>query len=86
MTKQLIAERYEIDIDRNKNNLIGQGGMGTVYIGKDITTSLPVAVKQLKNEVILQDPEIVHRFEMEGEALRRLNHPQYRENVSGGRL
>lgn len=75
MTKQIIAGHYEIDISDNQNNFIGQGGMGTVYIGKDTDTHELVAVKQLKNEVILQDPDIVRRFELEGDALRRLNHP-----------
>ena len=75
MTKQIIAGHYEIDISDNQNNFIGQGGMGTVYIGKDTDTHELVAVKQLKNDVILQDPDIVRRFELEGDALRRLNHP-----------
>lgn len=75
MAKQLISGRYEIDLSDNQDNFIGQGGMGTVFIGKDMITSQPVAVKQLKQDVILQDPDIVRRFEMEGEALRRLNHP-----------
>lgn len=75
MGKQLIAGRYEIDISDQNVNLIGQGGMGSVFIGHDTSTNIPVAVKQLKQEVILQDPDIVRRFEMEGEALRRLNHP-----------
>jgi len=75
MTKQIIAGHYEIDISDNQNNFIGQGGMGTVYIGKDTNTHELVAIKQLKNDVILQDPDIVRRFELEGDALRRLNHP-----------
>jgi serine/threonine protein kinase/tetratricopeptide (TPR) repeat protein len=75
MTKQIIAGHYEVDISDNPDNLIGQGGMGTVYLGKDTNTHERVAVKQLKHDVILQDPEIVRRFELEGDALRRLNHP-----------
>lgn len=75
MAKQLISGRYEIDVDSNRANLIGQGGMGSVFLGQDLITHSAVAVKQLKNDVVLQDPEIVRRFEMEGEALRRLNHP-----------
>ncbi len=75
MAKQLIAQRYELDINDNKSNLIGQGGMGTVFMGHDTSTHEPVAVKELKREIIQHDPDIVRRFEMEGEALRRLNHP-----------
>jgi len=72
--KQTIARQYELELTENKN-FIGQGGMGMVYIGRDMQTSQPVAIKELKREVILQDPDIVRRFQLEGEALRRLNHP-----------
>jgi len=75
MVKQLISGQYEFDLTTNKDNFIGQGGMGTVYFGKDINTSQLVAIKELKQEVIQNDPEIVRRFQLEGEALRRLNHP-----------
>jgi serine/threonine protein kinase/tetratricopeptide (TPR) repeat protein len=75
MTRKIIAGHYEVDISDNHSNLLGQGGMGTVYIGKDTDTHELVAIKQLKDDVIMQDPEIVRRFELEGDALRRLNHP-----------
>lgn len=75
MATQLIAGQFELDFNQNNNNFIGQGGMGLVYKGRDVTTNVPVAVKELKQEVIQQDPEIVRRFHLEGEALRRLNHP-----------
>ncbi len=66
---QLIAGRYEI------GKRIGQGGFATVYKGQDTVTREAVAIKHLKREVVKGDPEIVMRFEREGEALRRLNHP-----------
>lgn len=75
MSTHLISQRYQVEISDNQENFIGQGGMGTVYIGRDVTDNTPVAVKQLKSDIILQDPEIVRRFALEGEALRRLNHP-----------
>jgi hypothetical protein len=67
--QQLIAGRYEL------GELIGEGGMGAVYRGTDTRSKIPVAIKHLKHEAIAQEPEIVERFKREGEALRKLNHP-----------
>ena len=66
---KLIAERFE------RLEEIGAGAMGAVYKGRDTKTGDLVAIKALKPEVIKQDPQIIERFEREGEALRRLNHP-----------
>jgi len=65
----IIAERYAL------SGIIGQGGMGTVYRGVDTHTGDTVAIKALKPEIILRDPDILTRFEREADALRRLNHP-----------
>lgn len=65
----LIGNRFTI------GSIIGAGGMATVYEGTDTLTDEKVAIKLLKHEVIVQDPDIVARFDREGEALRRLNHP-----------
>src|SRR5688500_11788722 len=54
---------------------IGRGGMGTVFRGIHRTTRQPVAIKQLKPELLINSPEILERFVREGEALRSLNHP-----------
>jgi len=54
---------------------IGVGGMGSVYLAEDTRTNHIVALKQLKPELITHDTSIVERFVREGEALRRLNHP-----------
>ena len=67
---RLIANRYQVE-----EEFIGQGGMGTVYMGHDVRNETPVAVKLLKPEVLQHDPDIVRRFQLEGEALRKLNHP-----------
>jgi len=66
---KLIGNRFTL------GNIIGMGGMATVYSGIDTQTNEKVAIKLLKQEAILQDPDIVARFDREGEALRRLNHP-----------
>ena len=69
MAEIRIAERYR------KDREIGMGGMGVVYLGFDTVTGETVAIKELKPEMIKNDAEIVARFEREGEALRKLNHP-----------
>jgi DNA-binding NarL/FixJ family response regulator len=61
--------RYRID------RLIGGGGMGDVYLGADLLTGEAVAIKQLRVEMGGSLPHMVERFLREGEALRRLNHP-----------
>ena len=65
----LIEGRYQLE------SLIGGGGMGNVYKGTDILTGETVAIKQLRFELTHNMPEMVERFLREGEALRRLNHP-----------
>jgi serine/threonine protein kinase len=63
-----LGERYEI-ID-----VIGKGGMGTVYKAKDKTDGTIVAIKVLKEELV-SNPAISKRFEQEALAVSRLNHP-----------
>jgi oligopeptide transport system substrate-binding protein len=68
-----IAGRFIIeDLDQD---LLGQGTMGQVYRGKDTQTGQPVAIKVIKPDIIAAQPQLVQRFVREGEALRRLNHP-----------
>ncbi len=66
---QSIAGRFRI------GTLIGQGGMGEVYRGVDIHNDQYVAVKALRPELTTNNPALLERFLREGEALRRLNHP-----------
>jgi serine/threonine protein kinase len=54
--------------------LIGQGGMGTVYEGVQISLKRRVAIKVLDPNLANQ-PGFAARFEMEAEALARLTHP-----------
>jgi serine/threonine protein kinase len=69
MENNLIGKRYRID------RRIGGGAMGDVYIGRDILIGDTVAIKKLKAELTSSVPQMVERFIREGEALRRLNHP-----------
>jgi serine/threonine protein kinase len=60
--------RYEI-IDK-----LGEGAMGVVYRARDRTLGRVVALKMLSSEVGGED-ELQQRFQREGEAVGRLNHP-----------
>jgi serine/threonine protein kinase/tetratricopeptide (TPR) repeat protein len=55
--------------------VIGQGGMGKVFLGHDRESDTPIAIKVLLQEALLLDPQLLERLKREGEALRRLNHP-----------
>jgi predicted ATPase len=65
---QIVGNRYEL------TEKIGVGGMGIVYRGSDTQTGQLVAIKELKVDVIQDNPELIARFAREGEILRALNH------------
>ena len=64
-----IGGRFEL------GKLIGSGATGHVHIGLDTHTGEQVAIKLLLSNLVASAPEVVERFLREGEALRRLNHP-----------
>lgn len=66
---KVVAGRYEMEA------LIGQGGMGDVYRARDTRTGERVAIKSLKEEILTAQPDLLERFEREGDILRKLNHP-----------
>lgn len=68
VTVSAIAGRYRIGA------CVGQGGVGTVFRGIDLVNGSAVAIKQLRAEAIA-DASNIERFRREGEALKRLNHP-----------
>ncbi len=68
-TIRQIGERYEIE------KLIGSGAVGRVYLGRDRQTGEPVAIKELMSDWVTHAPDSLERFRREGEALRKLNHP-----------
>lgn len=53
---------------------IGQGGMGVVYRAHDVALDRIVALKVLKED-LRSMPQVVARFQREGEAFATLNHP-----------
>ena len=54
--------------------LLGTGGMGEVYRGRDPRLARDVAIKVLPTAVTA-DPDRLHRFEQEAKAAAALNHP-----------
>ena len=63
-----LADRYLIQ------SLIGQGGMGLVFLAKHTMMERTVAIKMLHQE-LLNDPLSVKRFQQEAKAASCLNHP-----------
>ncbi|NKY33658.1 serine/threonine protein kinase [Nocardia speluncae] len=54
--------------------ILGQGGMGTVYLARHPRLPRSVALKLLNREVST-DPELSRRFEREADVIARLEHP-----------
>ena len=76
----LIGGRYAIG-DRTAN-LLGQGGTGQVFAGRDRQTGARVAIKVLRRGLDRGESEALTRFIREGEALRQLNHPNIVQMVA----
>ncbi|MDO4772623.1 MAG: Stk1 family PASTA domain-containing Ser/Thr kinase [Bacillota bacterium] len=53
--------------------VVGEGGMNTVYKAEDLRTGELVAIKILNGE-FNKDEEVVKRFHLESEAIQKLNH------------
>ncbi|HEX3964120.1 MAG TPA: hypothetical protein VHZ03_46985 [Trebonia sp.] len=69
-TADKLAGRYQVQ------DLLGQGGMGEVWRATDLTLDRPVAVKTLSHKMSGEDlQEALARFQREGRAAARLNHP-----------
>ncbi|BCM69116.1 serine/threonine protein kinase [Streptomyces tricolor] len=63
-----LADRYEV------HQMIGTGGMGAVYRGRDLRTGEDVAIKLLHGG-LAEDEMILRRFRREGEIALRVRHP-----------
>ena len=60
---------------------IGQGGMGVVYLGTDMSLDRPVAIKKMREE-IRSDPRERERFLREAKTVAALRHPHIVEIYS----
>jgi predicted Ser/Thr protein kinase len=67
---QLAATFPELKIER----LIGRGGMGAVYLARQVALDRPAALKLLPAQ-LGRDPAFAQRFAREARAMARLNHP-----------
>src|SRR5829696_4265678 len=65
------------------NRLLGQGGMGAVYLGRDKTLDRPVAIKVIKPDHASSDL-IRDRFLQEARVVARLRHPNIVSVYSAG--
>lgn len=63
----LIAGKYEL------LELLGEGGMGSIWRGRHVLLDTPVAIKLLRRD--LRSPELAERFLREARAAARLGHP-----------
>src|SRR6185295_16588347 len=72
-----VAGQYTVD------RLLGQGGMGAVYLGRDKTLDRPVAIKVIKPDVAANDL-IRDRFLQEARSVAKLRHPNIVSVYSAG--
>ena len=54
--------------------ILGEGGMGQVFLGKDEKLDRLTAIKEITSE-LSRDPHFQERFRFEAKALAKLNHP-----------
>ena len=75
----LLADRYRL------SSLLGEGGMGRVYLGEHTLMRKRVAFKVLHKE-LTQMPEVVARFEREAMAAANIDHPHVAAATDFGKL
>jgi predicted Ser/Thr protein kinase len=54
--------------------VIGRGGMGTVYLARQLSLGRPVAIKVMPSD-LAREEQFLERFHREADALSRLSHP-----------
>ncbi|HOT26576.1 MAG TPA: serine/threonine-protein kinase [Candidatus Ozemobacteraceae bacterium] len=64
-------------------DLIGCGGMGSVFIGIELKSEKFVAIKLLSPECV-EEPVILERFKLEGQILKGLSHPNIVKFIEAG--
>src|SRR5579862_8202469 len=68
MVGELLADRYEVE------ELVGTGGMSSVYRAHDRLLDRKVALKVMHQQFV-DDPEYVERFRREARSVASLSHP-----------
>jgi len=63
------AERYDVF------ELVGKGGMGSVYRANDVELGAEVAIKTIHASALADDPQLVDGFKSEIRLSRRITHP-----------
>ena len=82
VARQLVGTRinnYEV------KSLLGEGGMGAVYVAEHPMIARKVAVKVLKRE-FAENQALVHRFFNEARAANAIRHPNIIEVLDVGTL
>jgi serine/threonine-protein kinase len=74
---EVIDERYRIE------EVVGAGGMATVYKAADLTLERPVAVKVMRREVV-KEADQLERFRREARAAAKLSHPHIVTVIDAG--
>ena len=64
---------------------IGEGGMGTVYRGEQISIKRPIAIKTLLRQLV-KDEKFVRRFQNEALAVSKLGHPNTIRIIDFGQI
>jgi serine/threonine protein kinase len=64
---------------------LGAGGMGEVWIGKDLRLQCQLAIKILPTE-LTREPARVARFQREARSASALNHPNRVHHLRGGQV
>jgi serine/threonine-protein kinase len=67
-TGRVLDGRYQVD------ELVGSGGMASVWRGRDLRLDRPVAIKELAG-AWLRDPTALARFDREARTAAKLGHP-----------
>lgn len=67
--QQAIAGRYSLERE------LGRGGMGIVYLARELRLARPVAVKVLPRMLAMSRPELRERFVREAQMAAQLSHP-----------
>ncbi len=75
----VLSERYRID------GLLGEGGMGAVFVGEHLLLHKRVAIKVLHPDM-LGNAEVVARFEREAMASAHIDHPNVAVATDFGKL